>query len=204
MGFQEESVVVNFKKVYVIMNKKKSLLIKVKRFIKYNKSPIRLFMFLLLFPVVIGLIYKIPVNFINIEIADLLSFYAVALGLFATYLTYRKSEEQNVLKRQETLKPKIELYFEINCDDRLSIVCIKNVTDNDYVIDYFNCDYYEDEKRRSLNANSQLKFTVEDCDENCPKTIVVGIIDTDQNNWLVGFEYQEGTSKYCRDFIDIL
>ena len=52
---------------------------------------------LIIFPLIVGLFYKIPIAFIDIEIGDLLSFYAVAIGLFATYLTYRETENKNSL-----------------------------------------------------------------------------------------------------------
>ena len=94
-------------------SKIKSFFIKAKRSIKWYKTSILLFIALLLFPLAIGLFYKIPINFVDIEIGDLLSFYAVALGLFATYLTYRETENINSLARQESLRPKIEFSLEL-------------------------------------------------------------------------------------------
>lgn len=128
-------------------SKIKSFFIKAKRSIKWHKTSILLFIALLLFPLVIGLFYKIPINFVDIEIGDLLSFYAVALGLFATYLTYRETENINSLARQESLRPKIEFSLELDGDEIESKVHMYNSTDNDYVIVYIGHDYYEDEKR---------------------------------------------------------
>ena len=183
-------------------SKIKSFFIKAKRSIKWNKTSIRLFIALLLFPLVIGLFYKIPINFVDIEIGDLLSFYAVALGLFATYLTYRETENINSLARQESLRPKIEFSLELDGDEIESKVHIYNSTDNDYVIVYIGHDYYEDEKKRYLNAKSHLDFTIDSWDEVAPESVQVGVKDADGNEWAVGFEYQENSSKYCRTFMD--
>lgn len=183
-------------------SKIKSFFIKAKRSIKWYKTSIRLFIALLLFPLVIGLFYKIPINFVDIEIGDLLSFYAVALGLFATYLTYRETENINSLARQESLRPKIEFSLELDGDEIESKVHIYNSTDNDYVIVYIGHDYYEDEKKRYLNAKSHLDFTIDSWDEVAPESVQVGVKDADGNEWAVGFEYQENSSKYCRTFMD--
>ena len=161
-----------------------------------------LFVGLLIFPIIIGLLYKIPISFIDIEIGDLLSFYAVALGLFATYLTYRKSEDQRILKRQNSLKPRLELVVVLNNDEFATKIYIDNKTDNDYIIDYISLDYYEDEEKRYLNAKSNLEFTIEAWDDSLPQSIYIGVKDDDGNEWAVGFEYQEGTNKYCRTYID--
>lgn len=183
-------------------SKIKSFFIKAKRSIKWYKTSILLFIALLLFPLVIGLFYKIPINFVDIEIGDLLSFYAVALGLFATYLTYRETENINSLARQESLRPKIEFSLELDGDEIESKVHIYNSTDNDYVIVYIGHDYYEDEKKRYLNAKSHLDFTIDSWDEVAPEAVQVGVKDADGNEWAVGFEYQENSSKYCRTFMD--
>ena len=183
-------------------SKIKSFFIKAKRSIKWYKTSILLFIALLLFPLVIGLFYKIPINFVDIEIGDLLSFYAVALGLFATYLTYRETENKNNLARQDSLRPKIEFSLELNGDEIESKVHIYNSTDNDYVIVYIGHDYYEDEKKRYLNAKSHLDFTIDSWDEVAPESVQVGVKDADGNEWAVGFEYQENSSRYCRTFMD--
>ena len=183
-------------------SKIKSFFIKAKRSIKWYKTSILLFIALLLFPLVIGLFYKIPINFVDIEIGDLLSFYAVALGLFATYSTYRETENINSLARQESLRPKIEFSLELDGDEIESKVHIYNSTDNDYVIVYIGHDYYEDEKKRYLNAKSHLNFTIDSWDEVAPESVQVGVKDADGNEWAVGFEYQENSSKYCRTFMD--
>ncbi len=72
---------------------------KIKRELKYQKTPVILFVGLLLFPLVVGLIYKIISIIVNVEIGNLLSFYAVALGIFASFLTYRETEKHKALAR---------------------------------------------------------------------------------------------------------
>ena len=188
-------------------NKKKKSKIKrwwdkLKRWINYQKTPIRLLVVLLLFPVAVGLIYKIPIALVDIDIGDLLSFYAVALGLFASYLTYRETEDRKVLARQESLMPKIELSLEFDDDEMKTKFCINNTTGNDYVIDYIEYEYYEAEEKRYLNARKQLEFVIDSWAEEYPKDIYIGIKDTDGHEWGVGFEYQPGTIKYCRTFTD--
>lgn len=173
--------------------------------LKYNKTPILLFTGLLLFPVILGLIYKIPVTFIDIGIGDLLSYYAVAFGLFASFLTYRADEEKKDHARKEGLQPKIELSFEFDKVEKLSRLCINNPTKNDYTINYvgLNIDF-DDENERSLNARKQLEFILEYCAEAYPEHIHIGIKDSDNNEWAVGFEHQDKTNTYCRIFMDII
>jgi hypothetical protein len=47
-----------------------------------------------------------------------------------------------------------------------------------------------------------LEFIIDGWDELLPQSIYVGVKDDDGNEWAVGFEYQEGTNKYCRTYID--
>ena len=132
----------------------------------------------------------------------MLSFYAVALGLFASYLTYRISQEQKSLVRQESLRPKIELILELDDDDINTKLCVNNLTDNDYFINYIGFDYYEADEHEYLNANEKIELTLNCWDEYYPKSVQIGIKDTDRNEWSVGFEHQEDSHKYCRTFID--
>ena len=177
---------------------------KFKRFLNWNKSPILLFIGLLIFPIIIGLLYKIPISFIDIEIGDLLSFYAVALGLFATYLTYRKSEDQRILKRQNSLKPRLELVVTLNDDECNTKVCVSNTTNNDYIIDYIDIEYYGGEENQYLNSKNTLEFIINAWDDSLPQSIYIGVKDDDGNEWAVEFEYQEGINKYCRSCIDLV
>lgn len=173
--------------------------------LKYYKAPIFLSIGLLLFPVILGLIYKIPVTFIDIESGDLLSYYAVAFGLFASFLTYRADKEKKDHARKEDLRPKIELSFEFDNVEKLSRLCINNSTKNDYTINYVGLDIdFDDENERSLNAGKQRKFTLEYWDTTHPKRIQIGIKDSDNNEWAVEFEHQDGTNTYCRIFMDII
>lgn len=177
-----------------------------KRQIKYQKTAVLLLVGLLLFPIAVGLIYKIPVSFVDIEIGDLLSFYAVALGLFASFLTYRESENRKALARQEALRPKFELSIKFNDNKERLIFFIKNTTENDYIVNYIELDYseIEDETVRRLNARNQIEFEIESWDEKYPERISVGIKDTDGHEWAVGFEHQSNSIKYCRTFTDLL
>ena len=183
-------------------SKIKSFLIKTKRVFQWYKTPVFLLVGMIIFPLAVGLFYKIPIKFVDIEIGDLLSFYAVAIGLFATYLTYRETENKNSLARQESLRPKIEFSLELDDDEIKSKVSIHNPTDNDYVIVYVGHDYYEDEKKRYLNAKCHLDFAIDSWDEVAPESVQIGVKDADGNEWAVGFEYQEGSKKYCRTFMD--
>lgn len=182
----------------------KSSIIKMKRFFRNYKTPIFLCLGLMLFPIIVGLFYKIPINFISIEIGDLLSFYAVALGLFATYLTYRENENKKFLARQESLQPRIELELNLDNDWYRTEITLRNSTENDYILNYVECDYYEDEEKRYLNAKNTQEFFLDSWNEIPPNSFIVGLKDNDGNNWLVGFEHQEESTKYCRTFIDLI
>lgn len=184
--------------------KTKIFLKKLKREIEYQKTAIFILIIFLLFPIIIGLIYKIPVTFVDIEIGDLLSFYAVTLGLFSTYLIHRKSEEKEALIKQEYLRPRLELTIELDNNTFQLKFYIFNTTENDYVINYIECDNgeYENEKRYYLNAKTQKQLTINTKDKNYPESVVIGIKDENRHEWLIGFEHQNGITKYCRTFID--
>lgn len=190
----------------VVHKKKKSriklLILKFKRFLRRCRTPVFICAGLLIFPIVVGLFYKIPISFVDIPVGDLLSFYAVGFGLFASYITYKTSEDQKNLAKQTSLRPRIELGVELNDSGCKMNVCIKNATDNDYLINYISSDYCETYERRYLNAKERLAFAIDSEHNVFPQSIYVGLKDNDGNEWGVGFEYQEDSRKYCRTFID--
>jgi hypothetical protein len=77
-------------------------IIKFKRFLKKNKY----FIWIWIFPLIIEFIYALPFSqIINVNSGDLLQFYATALGIYTSVMTYRDEKIIEKKNRTETHRP---------------------------------------------------------------------------------------------------
>jgi len=182
---------------------------KIKRFL-YNQSKffrrykkiIFIAIALIVSPIVVGLFYKIPINFVDIEIGDLLSFYAVAIGLFASYFTYSEDKKQRAREKRKSFRPKIDLTLELDDCEVKTHITLNNQKDKDYIVVYISHDYFDETTRYPLNAKNNLEIVLECWDEQKPKNVYIEVKDEQGDHWNVGFELQESTNTYCRIFVD--
>lgn len=175
---------------------------KIKAKYRKNRRTIFIAIFLIIFPIILGLIYKIPIHFIDVEIGELLSFYGVALGLFVTYITYIEDKRQKDKEKQSALRPQIELILELDNDEFCMNMQLQNRTNNDYSIRYIGHDYYEKDVKYALNANDSITVVLECWDVVVPNSIYILVHDDEKGEWFLTYEKQEGFNKYCRIFVD--
>lgn len=78
----------------------------IKKFFKQNKSLFWILVILFFFPIVIGLIYALPLpQVVAVESGDLLAYYGTAFGILGSFATYRYEVNKNKKEKIKELKP---------------------------------------------------------------------------------------------------
>lgn len=106
-----------------------------RRYIKRNKFQLILVSILFIFPLIVGLIYYLPVpQFIAVDSAALLTYYGTAFGIFSSFLTYRHEKIKEKKARNHSLMPKflVEVTQSDPSDENNDIfnISITNLTEN--------------------------------------------------------------------------
>lgn len=97
---------------------------KYKKYIKNNKGLVILIAILLIFPIVVGLIYALPLpQIVAIDSGDLLGYYATTFGILGSFYTYRLEKRKNEKERKSELKP--NFIIEIIKRDKNDIFSLK-------------------------------------------------------------------------------
>lgn len=158
----------------------------IKRFFRKNKVIIILVVAILIFPLIIGLFYKINgPSIIPIEPEGLLSFYGTAFGIFGSFVIFvlerRKKEEERNLE----IKPNFLIEFEKMDDDIFKLI-INNFSENSikhvFVYDEFLCSHINNKAEMNISyLKSKSEFNNIKLDYDKIKNITVDkdIIDTD-------------------------
>ena len=77
-----------------------------RKYLKRNKYFVRLFVILFIFPIIIGLIYAIPIQqFVAVDSGDLLAYYGTTFGIIGSFITYRHELNKSKKERISKLKP---------------------------------------------------------------------------------------------------
>ena len=79
-----------------------------RKYLKRNKYFVGLFVVLFMFPIIVGLIYAIPIpQFVAVDSGDLLAYYGTTFGIIGSFITYRhelnKSKKERVCLLQKKL-----------------------------------------------------------------------------------------------------
>ena len=83
-------------------------ILKYRKFYKVYRNIIWFLVFIILFPLIVGFIYALPLpQIVAVEPGDLLAFYGTALGIFISFCTYRAEKKKEQKERQRKLKPKL-------------------------------------------------------------------------------------------------
>lgn len=73
---------------------------KITAFFESNRTAVWIAIVLLVFPIIVGLIYALPLpQVIAVSSEDMLSFYGTAFGIFGSFILYRL-EKKNEEKRE--------------------------------------------------------------------------------------------------------
>lgn len=77
-----------------------------RKYLKKNKYFVGLFVVLFIFPIIIGLIYAIPIpQFVAVDSGDLLAYYGTTFGIIGSFITYRHELNKSKKERINELKP---------------------------------------------------------------------------------------------------
>ena len=77
-----------------------------KKYLKRNKYLVGLFVLLFIFPIIIGLIYVIPIpQIVAVDSGDLLAYYGTTFGIIGSFITYRFELSKSKKERIKELKP---------------------------------------------------------------------------------------------------
>ena len=77
-----------------------------RKYHKRNKYFVGLFVVLFMFPIIVGLIYAIPIpQFVAVDSGDLLAYYGTTFGIIGSFITYRHELNKSKKERINELKP---------------------------------------------------------------------------------------------------
>ena len=77
-----------------------------RKYLKRNKYFVGLFVVLFMFPIIVGLIYAIPIpQFVAVDSGDLLAYYGTTFGIIGSFITYRHELNKSKKERINELKP---------------------------------------------------------------------------------------------------
>lgn len=78
----------------------------IRKFFKRNKGLVWILVVLFFFPIIIGLIYALPLpQVVAVESGDLLAYYGTAFGILGSFVTYRYEVNKSKKERIRELKP---------------------------------------------------------------------------------------------------
>ena len=202
--------------------KSNNLISKGRKCYKIHKSTIWLFVCILLFPFVMGFLYSLPfLKALSVKIGDALAFYGTALGIFASFYTYRAEKKKEEKKRQNKLKPNLivklsktpnntrlfELSIEKIGEQPLSYFYLydKNISEKLNSFQSFIVSF-DQTVEEVANINPNYNFVLEDGAVNkdgYPNYIQILCEDVDKNMWNCCFYRIKDGDKiyyYPRDF----
>ena len=74
--------------------------------LKKHKTEIIFCILLFLFPILVGLIYALPLpQVIKVESGDLLGYYATTFGILGSFYTYRQEKRKSHIEHLRELRP---------------------------------------------------------------------------------------------------
>ncbi|MDY2791731.1 MAG: hypothetical protein SOT76_03200 [Eubacteriales bacterium] len=182
-------------------------------------------MIVLLFPLVIGAIYMIPIpRLIALDARDLLSFYGTALGLLGTYIVYTEGKKKEQYEKNEKLRPRIAVGLKlVDTDEGVFELTVYNNTElplrSVFLYDiYATVDLGEKEKfylafddARNKEYNGSRMFNVEvgdrEIDEDgYPRYIQIFCNDAENRMWECLFDLRSlsGEKYYCLRTVELM
>ncbi len=201
-------------------NKKKpknKLKVKHLNFIKNNLLVLHLFVFIIVFPLIIALIYLIPCKqILPVDIGELLSFYGATLGLVGAAFTYVENKAKHENEMFSIYKPKFIIRENIDSDDTLSYT-VKNVSANAYkdvfiyntfvdtvLLDDFNLVLCKNDMRYNykVKVNYEKDVAFDENDEH-PSYIQICCTDLTGKDWNCVYKRIniDGHYWYVEDFV---
>lgn len=118
------------------------MLSRAKQWFKLHKMAAWILCTLLLFPIIIGFIYALPIpQIVAVDSGDLLSYYAIAFGLAGTAFAYFENQRSLEISASKNAVPRVSV--EIHKNEDSFDICIKNDgKSNIKSIDLFDVDLH--------------------------------------------------------------
>lgn len=179
---------------------------------KKNRTVIKLSVLILVAPLIIGILYALPVKqIIQVESGDLLSYYATAFGIFVSFLLYREEVEKSKKERISELKPCFIVNVTESEKEGIFIVKIIDKTERPLTYLYlydrfvsveidkessFRVSYLRDNLEELVDFNITMDDEILD-DDGYPKYVQILCDDIDGNMWnSCYFRIKEGMNSY--------
>ena len=103
--------------------------IKITKWIKKNKSLLSITLIILLFPIMIGFIYALPLpQIIAVKSVDLLAYYGTSLGILSSFILYRYEKKKNNTNRLKEICPVFFVDVSKSEDADILVIIIKNLS----------------------------------------------------------------------------
>lgn len=188
-------------------NKKKLKQLKSSSNYFHRKWP---FLVALFFPVALCLIYNfIPKKILILEPGEVLTYYGVVFGLFASYCKYTEDKRKAELKRQRELTPSFSIEIVRNSTHNKAFdVRVELLNDlilrDIYLYDEALCDYmvkgrvmkktiaFCEINERDCQTDNSINISIIDDEsildeDEYPKYVQIICDDTDNNSWVCDF-----------------
>lgn len=186
------------------MMKKNSKLRKVNRhFVRYG------WLYILVFPLVVGVLYRLPLpQIIALEPGELLAYYAVVFGLLGSYFKYAEDKKVEKREREKNAMPvlDVELMKRPDCP-MLFDIRIRSLKESPlcdvYLYDELVCGYLTEKTKLSVSVAFGLNKTEEEelrpdrnitmdggilDEDGYPKYIQIACDDTEGTVWVCEFD----------------
>ena len=193
-----------------------------KGFFKRNKHLVGLLVALFIFPIIIGLIYSIPIpQIVAVDSGDLLAYYGTSFGIIGSYITYRhelsKSKKERIKELTPTFIVEVEL---VNKEENIFEIGIINRSQQTVTFLHFYDEFISpiindkysfkttfnktiaEVKRIDLDYNITMDPEILDND-GFPKYVQLLCEDRDGNSWNCCYYKVKDCDKvyyYPRDF----
>ena len=166
-----------------------------------NKTTLIVISIVLIFPILVGAIYALPLpQVIAVESGDLLAYYGTSLGILGSFITYQSERKKANKERMQSLKPifavevnkcqDVQGLFDISIaklsEKPLSYMYLYDefvsaTVSNKYLFKVMFCEI-EANKIQDLNFNITIDPEIMDND-NYPKYVQILCEDTEGHTW---------------------
>ena len=146
-------------------------------------TPFKLFIAILLFPLIVGAIYRLPLpQIICVEAGDLLSFYSVSLGIFSSWLIYWENKKKSEDERYEENRPDFLINVKQATDEpKIFTIKISNQKNTVAKYVYLYGEYVSEQigKEAKITKTVAFEMTVEELNELKETREIIGICGDD-------------------------
>ena len=128
-----------------------------KKYLERNKYLVGLFVVLFIFPIIIGLIYAIPLpQIVAVDSGDLLAYYGTTFGIVGSFITYRFELSKSKKERIKELKPAFVVEVK-KANEKENIFDIKIINRSQQTVTFLH--FYDEFISTIINDKYSFKTT---------------------------------------------